>query len=114
MDLNNNPQQTSSGIDQNIAAVLTYVLGLITGIVFLLIEKENRFIRFHAMQSIAVSVMLIALSLILNMIPLIGWILSLLISPLTFILWVFLMYKAYKGEWFKLPVVGKFAEDQVK
>src|SRR5690625_2049212 len=98
--------KTSSGLDQNIAGLLCYLCGFITGIVFLFIEKENRFVRFHAMQSIITFVSLLIITFILPFIPLLGWIMSLLIIPLNIILWILMMYKAYKGEWFKLPIAG--------
>lgn len=105
--------KTSSGIEQNVAGLLCYLLWVVTGIVLLLIEKENRFVRFHAMQSILISIVLFIISFILALIPFIGWILGLLLAPITFILWIFMMYKAYKGEWIKLPIIGDIAKEQV-
>src|SRR5699024_83642 len=103
------PKQ-STGLDQNIAGLLCYLCWFITGIIFLLIEKENRFIRFHAMQSIAVSVVLFVASIVLSFIPIIGWLIGLLLMPISLILWIFMMYKAYNGEHYKLPIVGDFSE----
>lgn len=94
----------------NLKAAATYVLGFITGIVFLVVEKEDKFVRFHAMQSTVVFGALF----ILGFVPVIGAVLGLIIAPLTFILWLVLMYKAYSGEKFKLPVVGDFAEKQLE
>jgi len=111
--LNTEETKTSTGLEPNIAGVLCYLFSFVTGIIFLLIEKENRFVRFHAMQSIVTSVVIFLVVFIINFIPVIGLIISLLISPLTFVLWIFMMYKAYKGEWFKLPIVGDFAENQI-
>lgn len=105
---------TALGIDENIEGLLCYVLGFITGILFLVLEKENKFVRFHAMQSTAVFIILFVVSVVFGMIPLIGWVISPLIGLLFLILWLLLMYKAYKGEKYKLPVVGDFAENQVK
>lgn len=107
-------KQTNLGMEENIAGLLTYIAGFVTGIIFLILEKENKFVRFHAMQSIAVSVAMIVLSVVLSFIPLIGWLLSLLLAPASFILWILLMFKAYKGELFKLPLLGDIAESQVK
>lgn len=106
------PKQ-STGLDQNIAGLLCYLCWFITGIIFLLIEKENRFIRFHAMQSIAVSVVLFVASIVLSFIPIIGWLIGLLLMPISLILWIFMMYKAYNGEHYKLPIVGDFSEKQI-
>lgn len=107
-------KQTQSGLEENLAGALCYIAWFITGIIFLLIEKENRFVRFHALQSIITSVGIFAISIVLSFIPVIGWILSLLIAPVTFGLWLFLMWKAYKGETFKLPFVGDMAEKQLE
>jgi uncharacterized membrane protein len=118
------------GLDENVAAALTYVLTWLTGIIFLLVEKENKTVRFHAMQSI----------LVFLPIQIIVWILGALIGTLAygvggygvvgiwailgliitliwiamFVLWLFLMYKAYIGEKFKVPIVGNIAENQTK
>src|SRR5690625_1660794 len=107
---NTSEGKTGSGLDKNVAGLLCYLCGFVTGIIFLLIEKENRFVRFHAMQSIITFASLFILSFVLPFIPLIGWMISLLIVPINLILWVILMYKAYKGELFSLPIVGKIAE----
>lgn len=104
--------KTALGIDQNIEAVLCYVLGWLTGILFLFLEKENHFVRFHAMQSLVVFLALFVLSLVVGWIPVIG-----LLSPVIFlvavILWILLMVKAFQGEMYKLPWAGDFAEKQV-
>lgn len=107
-----NVKKTSLGMDENIEAALSYLLGFITGILFFVLEKESKFVKFHAMQSIAVFIALFVINIILT-ITIVGIVLLPLISLLGFILWIVLMYKAYKGENFKLPVVGDFAEKQV-
>jgi uncharacterized membrane protein len=104
--------KSSTGMDENTAGLLTYVLGLVTGIIFLAVEKDSKFVRFHAFQSILISAALIVINMVLGFIPIIGWILSLLLSPVSFILWLILLYQAYQGKWFKLPVIGKIAEEQ--
>ena len=109
----NNTNNTSTGLTENIEALFCYVLGFITGIIFLIIERENKFVRFHAIQSIATFLPLFVISYIVRIIPFIGGILSFLIGVLEFVLWIVLMYKAYKKEWFKLPVVGDIAEQQI-
>lgn len=96
------------------AGLLCYLLGLITGIIFVILEKENRFVRFHAFQSVFVSVALIILNTVLAFIPILGWLLALLLAPLSLILWLLLMFKAYQGQYFKLPIVGDMAEKQVQ
>ena len=96
------------GLPSNTAAALAYVLGWVTGIVFLLLEKDNKFVRFHAMQSI---ITFGALTL-LSFVPVIGWMLSPVLMIIGFVLWLLLIFKAYQGEKFKLPVIGDFAEKQ--
>lgn len=113
VQLNPAENKTSSGLEQNVAGLLCYLFWFITGIVFLVIEKENRFVRFHAMQSILLFVSIFIASFILTIIPIIGWLISLLFFPLTLVLWMFMMFKAYKGEWFKFPVIGDIAEQQI-
>lgn len=105
--------KTSSGLQPNVAALLSYLAGFITGIIFYLIEKENKFVRFHAMQSILTFGGLFILQMILAFIPVIGWILIPVISIASLILWIVLMIKAYQGEEFKLPIIADIAEKQV-
>ena len=99
-------EKTSIGLDENIAGLLCYVLGWISGLVIFLLETENKFVRFHAMQSIIVFGILTILSLALGWVPVLGWI----IWILSVILWIVLMVKAFQGVKYKLPWVGDFAE----
>lgn len=98
--------KTSTGMQPNMEALLSYVLGFITGLIFYLIEKENKFVRFHAMQSIVVFGALFVAGFILSFIPII----NLIFWIAEFVLWIMLMVKAYQGEKFKLPVAGDIAE----
>jgi uncharacterized membrane protein len=102
--------KTSTGLDENVAGLLCYVLGWISGLVFFLIEKKNKFVRFHAMQSIIVFGTLTVASIVLGWIPFIGFVISWIISILALILWIILMIKAFQGEKFKLPWAGNLAE----
>ncbi|MGM0381091.1 MAG: DUF4870 domain-containing protein [bacterium] len=120
-----NSADTSTGMEPNVAGALSYLLGVITGILFYVIEKENEFIRFHAMQSIILfgglfvaGTLLSVVVTILAVIPIIGWIIaallslfSLLLTPFIIALWVYLMYKAFNGERYELPLVGKYARE---
>lgn len=105
--------KTSTGLEENVAGLLCYLLGWITGIIFLVLEKDNKFVRFHAIQSIVVFGTLTVAQFILRWIPIIGWIIGVLISILAFILWIILMVKAYQGEKYKVRWAGNFAEKQV-
>ncbi|MGD0352269.1 MAG: DUF4870 domain-containing protein [Dehalococcoidia bacterium] len=102
--------KTSTGLDENVAGLLCYVLGWVSGLVFFLIEKENKFVRFHALQSIIVFGVLFLAGFIIGWIPIIGLVIGWLISVLAFVLWIILMIKAYQGEKFKLPWAGNLAE----
>ena len=114
--------KSSTGMQPNVAGLLSYVLGWITGLVFFLIEKENKFVRFHAAQSIIVSgalfifyIVVMVLTTILAMIGL-GVLIPLfalingLVGLAGLILWILLMVKAYQGEMFKLPIAGDMAD----
>ncbi|PIP19715.1 MAG: hypothetical protein COT38_01880 [Candidatus Omnitrophica bacterium CG08_land_8_20_14_0_20_41_16] len=103
--------KTSLGMEANVAALLSYLLGFITGIIFYVLEKENKFVRFHAMQSILVFGSLFVLAIVVGIMPFMGWALVNIIWILDIILWVILMVKAYRGEYFKLPIAGDIAEE---
>ncbi len=107
-------KKTSSGLQENVASLLCYLFGWITGIIFLLIEKENKTVRFHAWQSIFLSGAYTILWIIIGWIPILGGIIMGILGVIVFILWIILMYKAYKGEMLKLPVVGNLAEKYAK
>jgi len=105
-------EKSSTGLEANLAAMLCYAVGWVTGLIFFVIEKDSRFVKFHAMQSILVWIVLTVIWYALMMIPFIG----LMLSPFMFlgilILWVLLMVKAYNGEKFKMPFAGDIAEQQ--
>jgi uncharacterized membrane protein len=96
--------RSSTGLEENVAGFLCYLLGFVTGIVFLVVEKESRFVKFHAKQSTITFLFLF----VIGWIPVIGtlvWILSI-------ILWLFLMVKALQGKQYLLPIVGKLVEEK--
>jgi len=105
--------ETTLNLTPNVAGLLCYLFGWLTGIIFFIMEQKNKWIRFHAAQSIVVFAPLCILYLIFWWIPFIGWIIAIIIGIVTFILWVLLMYKAYQGERFKLPLAGNIAESMV-
>jgi len=104
-------QASSTGLDENVAGFLCYLLGFITGIVFLVVEKKSRFVKFHAMQSTITFLSLFVITIIIGWIPIIG-LLVYLIWILSLILWLILMIKALRGERYSLPIVGKMAEEK--
>jgi uncharacterized membrane protein len=101
---------SSTGLEPNIAGLLCYVGGWISGIVFLVIEQKNAFVRFHALQSIVTFGALTVAGALLGWIPYAGVVFGTIIGILAFILWVVLMVKAYQGELYKVPVAGQVAE----
>ena len=105
--------KTSLGLDENIAGLLCYVLGWVSGLILLLVENENKFVRFHAIQSICVFGSLNIVAIIFRWIPLIGWPITSLIGLIAFVLWIVLMIKAYQGQLYKLPWAGDFAEKRM-
>ena len=103
-------EKTSTGLEENIAGLLCYVAWWVSGLIFYLIETENKFVRFHAMQSIIVFGFISIILIIFGWIPWFGWVIGPLIGGLAFVFWIVLMYKAYQGIMYKLPVVGDLAE----
>ena len=121
--------KSSTGLDENIAALLSYVFGWLSGLIFFLIEKDSRLVRFHAMQSILFNVLIAigafvlwilvfilllvfsqvsdALSGVFGILATLLW---LLFSVGLLIAWIFCLIKAYQGQYFKLPIIGNFAE----
>jgi uncharacterized membrane protein len=113
-------RKTSMGLDENVAGALCYILGFISGIVFLLMEKDSRFVKFHAVQSIGISLALVIFNIIVSSLyGIFSWsmfwlvaTLSSLISLVALVLWIYLIMKAFQGEMFKLPIIGDIAEKQ--
>jgi uncharacterized membrane protein len=114
------PHTSSTGLAPNAAAALAYVLGPITGIPLFLIEKESPFVRYHAAQSITMSAIMIGLSLVLGfvssallVVPIVGWLAALAITMLvslgSFVLWIVLMWRAWRGAEWEAPVAGAMA-----
>ncbi len=95
-------EQSSTGLEENVAGFFCYLLGFVTGIIFLVVEKKSSFVKFHARQSTITFLIILALSWI----PVIGfvfWILGV-------ILWLLLMIKALQGKRYSLPIIGKLVE----
>ena len=108
-----NTEKSSTSIEPNLAAALSYLVGFVTGIIFLVVEKENRFVRFHAMQSTLLFAGIVLVDILLQIVPILGaLVVFLVVLPASAILWLFMMFKAYQGEEFKLPLVGQMASDR--
>lgn len=100
--------ETTVGLSANVAGLLCYVLGWVTGIVFVVLEKKSRFVKFHAWQSIMTFGVLNVAYLILFWVPIVNWI----IGILAFVVWIILMIQAGTGNMWKLPLAGNWAEKQ--
>jgi len=120
------PAPTSAGMEPNAAGALAYLAGIITGVIFLLIDpfKSDRFVRFHSLQSIFFNIAWIGLWIVWMIVGfvlgaitkglffLIEMPINLLLMVGGFCLWVYLMYSAYQKKTFKLPIVGALAAKQ--
>lgn len=110
------------GLRENTAATLSYVLGWVTGLIFLLVDKRP-YVKFHAAQSLVTFGALHVLTIVFGVFFGVGFftmgfhalgpgiILLHLINLAAFVLWIFLMVKASQGNKFKLPVAGDLAEN---
>ena len=102
-------QDTKS--QDNLLGALCYLFGWVTGaILWFSLPKSKKFVRFHAMQSIIFSVILLVIFVVLSWIWVIGWIISALVGLAAFVLWIMLLVKAYQGLMYKLPVIGDLAD----
>lgn len=106
-------QPAQAGLSNNAAGALAYVT-IIPAIVFLVVEpyNKNSFVRFHAWQSIFLGIAAVAIQIVLTVIPFVGWILLPIVMLGFLIVWIMVLVKASRGERFKLPLIGKFAEQQ--
>ena len=123
------PAKSSTGLDENLAALLSYVAGWLSGLIFFLMEKDSRLVRFHAMQAILWSGALTVVGIALWVLSLISWVvvsqisgivsflLSLIVGLAIFVLVVgyligvvMCLIKAYQRQYFKLPFIGNLAE----
>ena len=102
------------GLTPNLAGLLCYLGMWVAGIVLLALEQKNRFVRFHAAQSIVVFGALTLFSIFLRFIPVVGGLIAIITGLLTFVLWLILMVKAYRGEFYRLPVAAELAEALLK
>ena len=121
--------KSSTGLDENLAALLSYVFGWVSGLIFFLIEKDSRLVRFHAMQSLLLSAAMLIVGIALWFLSLFSWLLvsqisgllsfliSLIVGLVAFVLGIgvlvgviICLIKAYQGEYFKLPIIGNMAE----
>lgn len=106
--------KSSLNMSENVAALIAYLFGWLSGLIIFLLEKDSRFVRFHALQSL---IFFGAMSLILGVlgrIPVIGWVFAVAGGIATFGYWIIGMIKAYQGEFYRFPIVGDIAAGQIK
>ena len=115
------PPVAGAGLQDNMACALCYILGFITGIIFLVLEPYNRNprIKFHAFQSIFFNLAWVALMIFLSIISAFMSVFALIMVPIHLLIWLggfliylYLMWKAYQGEMVVLPVIGPLAKQQ--
>lgn len=103
-----------TGLPDNVAGALCYILGPITGILFFILDRQRAFVRFHAVQCLALTVawfalwvVLMVVGMVLNVVPIlgaiVGFFLTLGVSVAGFALWLWLMYQAYQGNTWAIP-----------
>lgn len=121
--------KSSTGLDENIAALLSYVFGWVSGLIFFLMEKDSRLVRFHAMQSILLNAVALVVGIALMivwfvlgfivsqisgflsiLVGIVIWLIVLAFWLVLLIVFVLCLIKAYQKQFFKLPVIGNFAE----
>ena len=121
--------KSSTGLDENIAALLAYIFGWVSGLIFFLMEKDSKLVRFHAMQSILLCVVIAVLGIALwivtflfvlvaamlpdivgSLVGLLATLIWLVFSVALLIAWILCVVRAYQGQFFKLPIIGNMAE----
>jgi uncharacterized membrane protein len=121
--------KSSTGLDENIAALLSYILGWVSGLIFFLMEKDSKLVRFHAMQSILLSVAVGVVCVVLwivtfilvviasqlagalgSLVGLLATLFWIVVSIALLLAWILCLVRAYQGQFFKLPVIGNLAD----
>jgi uncharacterized membrane protein len=121
--------KSSTGLDENVASLIAYIAGWVSGLIFFLIEKSSRLVRFHAMQAILLNVVVVVVWIVImiivsilvlilgqvssalaGIVSLLSVLLYLAAGVGTLILWVMCLIKAYQGQMYKLPIIGEYAE----
>ncbi len=104
---------TSLGLEENIEALIAYLVGWVSGLIIFLLETKSKYVRFHAAQSLVLFLGLMVVSLVAGFMPIIGWIISGLITLIWIIAWIICLIKAYQHEDFEIPIAGSLARKLV-
>ena len=107
------PKKSVFGLNENLAAVLCYAGFFFSGVIILVMEKENRYVRFHALQSTLWFMVLGVVRTVVSWLPIIRGPLGWALGVVTVLSWLFLMYTAFAGKRYKIPMIGEVAEAQV-
>ena len=102
--------KTSIGLEENVAGALCYLLTWFSGLIILLLERENKTVRFHALQSLILFLGLHIIIIVISWIPLVNFVVVSLLTILGIILWVVLIVQTWKGQQVKIPGVSDIAE----
>ncbi len=102
--------KSSTGLEENIAGLLCYILGWLSGLIFLVVEKESDFVRFHARQSIAIFGVLTVASILAPVLPILGGLFAKLIAATSFVAWLLMMIFAGQGKKFEVPIASDLAD----
>ncbi|MFC1510475.1 DUF4870 domain-containing protein [Candidatus Omnitrophota bacterium] len=103
----------SLGVSPAMAAGLSYLFGFFSGIAIFILEKNNKFVRFHAMQSTALFIFLFVLKVVVSFIPFINVLFVPILMLIALIAWLYLMVNAFRGEKVSLPIFGEIAEQNI-
>ena len=107
-------EKSSTGLEPRLAAVLSYLFGFVSGIIFLVIERDSQYVRFHAMQYTETFISLFVIRVVAEIIPVLGNAIGWLASAASLGVWALLMIKAWQGERYKLPMIGEMAEERTR
>ncbi len=112
-------EKTALGLEENVEAFLAYIVFFISGIFFLVAEKENKFVHFHALQSTITFLLFFSVQIVLfplTQIPILNILIDItryVLNVLSVVAWLICMYKAYKHEKYKLPIIGDIVEKAI-
>ena len=102
--------KSSTGLEPNVAGVLCYVFGWLSGLIFLLLEKDSEFVKFHARQSLALFGVLPVIAMVAPFIPFLGGLIATLTSVVTFVAWIAMIVFAAQGKQVSVPVISELAD----
>ena len=108
--MDDDTHRSSLNIKENVAGLLCYLLGWVSGLIIYLLERKSRFVRYHAIQSMVTFGILGIVLFLFRRVPVIGWIIGAAGGVATFVAWVVGMIRAYQGEIVKFPFAGDVAE----